>query len=483
MSSEICNLEPALVWRNFYELTQIPRPSKHEAKVRQYLIDFGKKLGLESGVDEAGNIIIRKKATAGYENRKGIILQGHIDMVPQSDAPFDFLKRGIDAIIDGEWVKARGTTLGADNGIGVAAALSVLQSADIAHGPIEALFTFDEETSMAGALAIKRGILKGSTLINLDTEAENEISIGCAGGVDVTFEWSFEREKVDNDTTFVKISITGLRGGHSGLDIHCGRGNACKMMARILKNVSRKTDFRLVSINSGNMHNAIPREAEAVISIKNDCYNELILTVNKQREELILELSDIEHGFQITTEIIKNNDLPIMPANVGLNITNALCAMPDGIIRLSNKMSGTIETSTNLSLVKTCNDKVSGMCLARSFIDSARDNVATMIVSCLDMAGAKTEYEGIYPGWTPNMDSPIVAVTQTAFEKIHGYKAKTVAMHAGLECGILGATYPNWDMVSIGPTICSPHSPEERVDIASVARFWKLLVEILRTAE
>ncbi len=481
MSDEIKNLEPHLLWKNFYLLTCLPRPSKKEQKAALAIKEIGEQLGLETSIDHVGNVLIRKPATKGYENRKTVILQAHIDMVPQAnnDTVFNFETDPIDAYIDGDWVTARGTTLGADNGIGVAAALAVLQSNEIEHGPIEVLITVDEETGMTGAVELKPGLLKGDILINLDTEDENEISVGCAGGIDVNALWSFSNDKIVTGDIAFKINISGLKGGHSGLDIHLGRGNACKLMGRLLKQAIRKSNVRLASINCGNMRNAIPREGSAIVTVNN--------AQIKQFEELIdqvaaiwkNELGRTEPDLSLTFEKVEMPD-SLIPEMVQDDVVNAICAARNGIMRMSDTMPGVVETSSNLSIVKTTKGNIEIQCLTRSFIDTARDGIASSLESCFQLAGAKVELNGAYPGWKPNPDSEILKVMRSTFVNVNGKNAGEVAMHAGLECGILGATYPNWDMVSVGPTIKHPHSPFEKVHIGSVGRFWKFLVEVLK---
>jgi dipeptidase D len=483
MSEEIKILEPKLLWKNFYEITQIPRPSKKELKAALFIKEFGVKLGLEAFQDEVGNVIIRKPATPGFENRKTIILQSHIDMVPQanSNLAFNFDTDPIDAYIDGEWVTARDTTLGADNGIGVAASLAVLQSTDIQHGPIEVLVTIDEETGMTGAVKLKSDVLKGDILINLDTENENEISVGCAGGVNVNASWSFDDDQIVTGEKAFSISITGLKGGHSGLDIHLGKGNACKLMGRFLKKAISTYNVRLASINCGNMRNAIPREGFAIVTLPTVTINSFIDFVSEIQLVWLNELGSVEPNLKIE---IKEVGMPnyLIPEMIQDDVINAICAVRNGIIRLSDLMPGVVETSTNLSIVHSFEGKIEIKCLTRSFIDSARDGIASSLDSCFKLAGAKVEISGAYPGWKPNSASEILAVGKRSFNEIRGFEPAAVAMHAGLECGILWATYPNWDIISIGPTIESPHSPDERVNIPSVGRFWDFLLRILGNA-
>lgn len=480
MSEEIKNIEPRELWTNFYELTQQPRPSKKERNAALFVKAFGEKLGLETIMDDAGNVIIRKPATSGFENRKTIILQGHIDMVPQanSGSSFNFETDPIDAYVDGGWVTARDTTLGADNGIGVAAAMAVLQSDKLKHGPLEVLVTVDEETGMTGAFELKPDVLKGDILINLDTEDESEISVGCAGGVDVNAVWEYQDDESPAGDVAYNIEITGLHGGHSGLDIHLGRGNACKLMGRLLKKSIQQYGVRLASINCGNMRNAIPREGFATICVRSE--NEAAFEAFIGETEAIWknELGRTEESLSLK---VSKTSMPkvLIPEMVQDDVVNAVCAARNGVMRMSDAMPGVVETSSNLSIVRSSKGRIDIQCLTRSFVDTARDGIASSLESCFELAGAKVTIEGAYPGWKPNPDSEILKVMHSTFENVHGKKAGEVAMHAGLECGILGATYPNWDMVSVGPTIKNPHSPSEKVHIESVGRFWNFLVKVL----
>ncbi|MBN2807388.1 MAG: beta-Ala-His dipeptidase, partial [Prolixibacteraceae bacterium] len=385
----------------------------------------------------------------------------------------------IDAYIDGDWVTARGTTLGADNGIGVAIAMSVLQSDNIPHGPLEVLVTIDEESGMTGAFGLAPDILKGDVLINLDTEDEKEISVGCAGGIDVNALWQFEDDQHMTGDQAFELRITGLKGGHSGLDIHLGRGNACKMMGRLLKKAIRDHAVRLSVINCGNMRNAIPREGFALITVRKDKVEGLKQMVLSMQHIWKNELGRVEPDLKL--EIAATSmPLTLMPEMVQDDLVNAICAARNGIMRMSDSMPGIVETSSNLSIVKSSPGRVEIQCLTRSFVDTARDGIASSLESCFQLAGAKVTQKGAYPGWKPNPDSEILKVMRQAYVNLRGEQPGEVAMHAGLECGILGATYPNWDMVSVGPTIKHPHSPDEKVHIASVARFWDFLLETLK---
>ncbi|MFZ4572443.1 MAG: aminoacyl-histidine dipeptidase [Bacteroidales bacterium] len=475
------NLEPALLWKNFYSLTQIPRPSKHEDKVRDFLVQFGKNLGLETIVDEVGNVIIRKPATPGMENRKGVVLQGHMDMVPQknSDTKHDFEKDPIETYIDNGWVKARGTTLGADNGLGVAASLAVLEAKDIQHGPIEAFITTDEETGMTGAMGVKAGVLKGDILLNLDTEEEGEIYIGCAGGTNGNFTFPFKSTSVPKGVLAFHLNISGMKGGHSGVDIDLERGNSIKVLTRILWEGSKYFGLRLASLEGGSLRNAIPREASAwvVIPIENKA---AFTTVVADLEKIIRkELSAVEPTLKITLNPAENPVTLIDEATQG-NIINALYACPNGVIRMSNEMPGLVETSINIGVLKTSGNTVIGQTLLRSSVDSAKLDLQNMVTAVFTLAGADINMDGQYPGWKPNPDSAILKLMLELYKQMFGKDPLVKAIHAGLECGILGGTYPNWDMISVGPTIVSPHSPDEKTEIASVQKFWDYLLLTLK---
>jgi len=483
MSNEISKLTPVEVWENFYELTRIPRPSHHEEQVRKFIADFGKGLGLETIQDEAGNVIIRKPATAGMEKRKGVILQGHLDMVPQknSDKDHDFEKDPIETIIDGEWVKANGTTLGSDNGIGVAAAMAVLASKELVHGPIEALFTATEETGMDGANNLKSGILKGDILINMDSEDEGELYVGCAGGEDANVQFKFTEVPVPAESISFRLNVTGLKGGHSGLDIPLGRGNANKIFFRLLKDTYKTCGVRLASINGGNLRNAIPREAFGVITVPYEKADKLVGQIAGLTTIIKRELSATEPTLKIELSKI---EMPasLIDENTQINLTHAIVACPNGVIRMSDSMPGLVETSTNLAIVKSDNTTktVEVSCLMRSSVDTARAELGSRMDSVFTLAGAKVTLKGGYPGWKPNMDSPILKTMQQVYNSKFGRIPEIKAIHAGLECGILGGTYPSWDMISFGPTIRFPHSPDEKVNIESVGKFWDFLVETLK---
>lgn len=480
--SEIKNLEPKALWNYFDMICSIPHPSKKEEKIVEAVIEFAKTNNLEYVKDEVGNIIIRKPATKGYENRKGIILQAHLDMVPQknSDTIHDFEKDPILPYIDGEWVRAKGTTLGADNGIGVAAALAVLTDKDLVHGPVEALLTIDEETGMTGAFGLKPGYLKGDILMNLDSETEGELYVGCAGGIDATINFDFKKESVPVEMSGFALNITGLKGGHSGMDIILGRGNANKILFRIFKALE-KLGMRISSINGGSLRNAIPREAFSTITIPTSEVAKAKEILENITKEVKNELSLVEPSLVIE---MNPTSLPsdVMDKDTQGRLIRSVYACPNGVMRMSDSMEGLTETSTNMAIVKTDDSKVKISCLLRSSVDSAKMDLAEMMASVFELAGADCKFSGGYPGWKPNMESPILKTMQETYNNMFGRVPKIMAIHAGLECGLLGGVYPNWDMISFGPTIMNPHSPDERVNAPSVKLFWDYLVETLKNA-
>jgi len=482
MSQVIKDLQPQLLWKHFSNLCAIPRPSKHEGKVVEFVKEFAIAQKLDYTVDATGNVIIRKPATPGMEGRAGVVLQAHLDMVPQknSDVQHDFHKDPISAYIDGDWVKAKGTTLGADNGIGVAAAMAALESNDLVHGPLEALFTIDEETGMTGANGLEAGLLKGSVFINLDSEAEGELYIGCAGGLNAGSKLPYITEPAANNSTAFELRLTGLKGGHSGLDIHLGRGNANKLLNRFLWNAARICELRLSSFNGGNMRNAIPREAFAIVTVPSD-------KIEVFQKEVTSFLSAISHEFSGVEPDIIFSAVPVdCPATVMTQESqkkffNLIYAIPNGAKRMVADMPEVVETSTNLSIVKTDGQQVEIMCLLRSSVDSAKEALGNAITATCELAGATTELSGSYPGWKPNFDSAILKTMKEVYERLYGKTAEVKVIHAGLECGIFGKNYPDMDYISFGPTIEHPHSPGEKVNIPSVAKFWEYLVETLKT--
>jgi len=483
MGNDIREQSPREVWRHFYSLTRIPRPSGHEENIRAFIADFGRNLGLETTVDGAGNVIIRKPATPGREEQEGIILQAHFDMVPQKNAgtPHDFLADPIEPVIDGGWVRAAGTTLGADNGIGVAAAMAVLESDSIRHGPLEALFTSEEETGMSGAMGLKPGLLRGGILMNLDSEEEGELFIGCAGGLDATMTFSCAEQPVPAGYLGFVITLRGLRGGHSGMDINLGRGNANKIMNRVLQEGYLRHGLLLASIEGGSLRNAIPRESTATVAVPGSQAGDFLESLAVQAATIKTELSSADPGLQIEAVRVPVPER-VIEAGVFGKLLDAVRACPDGVMRMSVDMAGLVETSTNLAIVKSRNGSVEVECLLRSSVASARDDLAAMMRSLSDLAGAAVVFEGGYPGWKPDPAAPILRSMREIYTGKCGKPPEVKAVHAGLECGIIGAAYPLLDMISFGPTIRYPHSPDEKVEISSVGRFWDFLVETLQRA-
>lgn len=478
--STILDLAPQNVWKHFYSLTQIPRPSGHMERITEFLLNFGKGLGLESFVDEVGNVIIRKPATPGMEDRKGVILQAHMDMVPQknNDTVHDFVNDPIQTWIDGEWVKAKGTTLGADNGMGVAAAMAVLEANDLKHGPLEVLITKDEETGMYGAFGLKPGTVKGDILLNLDSEDEGELYIGCAGGLDITAELSYKEEEADKSMVACKITLKGLRGGHSGMEINQGRGNANKLLARVAHDLLVEFDCRLASFAGGNMRNAIPREAHAVILFNPADIDDLPTYIKEYGEQLNQEYAPIESNIQLLLDEV---ELPamVMPEEIQDNMIDMLLACQNGVMRMIPTVPDTVETSSNLAIVTLGEGKAEVRILARSSSDTMKDFLADSLTACFNMAGMKVTLSGGYSGWQPNVDSPILHAMTKSYEAQFGVAPKVKVIHAGLECGIIGANCPGLDMISFGPTLRSPHSPDERVLIPTVKKFYDFLVATL----
>lgn len=481
--SSIKTLEPKAVWEIFYELTRIPRPSKREGKASEFARKFGEMLNLETITDPVGNVIIRKPATPGMENRKGIVLQAHLDMVPQknSDKVHDFEKDPIETMIDGEWVKANGTTLGSDNGIGVAAALAVLQSVNLKHGPIEVLLTIDEETGMTGAFELKKGLLKGDILLNLDSEDEGELYIGCAGGINTSGILSYPEQKTPAGMKSWMLGVKGLKGGHSGLDINLGRGNSNKILNRFLWDAAGKLGLRIAYVEGGNLRNAIPREAFACVVVPENNADAFTRAVKEAEDMFRSEFAGPEPDLSFRAE---PTDMPekLMTQKSQDQFLRMVYGIPNGVMRMSSDMPGVVETSTNLAIVKARDGEASALCLIRSAVDTAKYSVAYMTQSVMELAGAKVKHEGSYPGWKPDVHSPILATMKQVYEKKYGKTPEIKVIHAGLECGIIGDVYPNLDLISFGPTIRHPHSPDEKVHIASVQKFWDYLVATLADA-
>jgi len=474
---ELSNIEPQIIWKNFSKLNAVPRPSKKEEKVIAFIKEFGENLGLETTVDEVGNVIIKKPATAGMENRKSIVLQSHLDMVCQKnkDVNFDFETEGIKMEIDGDWVKAKGTTLGADNGLGVATIMSILESSDIPHPDLEALFTIDEETGMTGALGLKPGQLTGQILLNLDTEEDDEIDIGCAGGIDVTISQSYATETSKGQ--IVRIEVKGLQGGHSGMDIHKGFGNANIILGRILYKGLENQNIQLISVDGGSLRNAIPRESVALISVRNA--NEFIEQVsNGLKKEILEEFASIEAGLQINIENSTNSEKAISEED-SKKIILVLKSLHNGVYRMSPDVENLVESSNNVARVELKGGNLRILNLSRSSVDSSKDSVSEQLKSVSELAGMNVEFSGSYPGWKPKPGSEIVLLMEKIYTEKFTEKPHVVACHAGLECGIIGANYPEMEMVSFGPTIRGAHSPDEKANIPSAQKFWAFLKDIL----
>ncbi len=477
----IQELQPSGIWRNFHSLTQIPRPSKKEAKVIAFMKKWGEDHGLETIVDECGNVIIRKPATPGMENRKGVILQAHLDMVPQKNDgnPHDFENDPIETHIENGWVKANGTTLGADDGLGAAAAMAVLEATDIEHGPVEALFTIDEETGMTGANLLKPGMLHGDILLNMDSETEGELYVGCAGGVDNIGTWTPNYENVPAGMAAYKLFVKGLKGGHSGMDINLGRGNANKVLNTMMLLAAQKYGLRMACIDGGSLRNAIPREAMAIVVVPQDKKAEFEAYAKEYEAIVKEEFKGVEPEMAI---LCQPAEMPkqVIDIKTQDNLFGAIAQYPNGVIAMSKDVEGTTETSSNLATIKMEDGKIVCASLTRSLVDADKDKLAAQIRKNLTDHGAEAISTGDYPGWKPNPNSPILNTMKTVYKAKFGKEAKVMVIHAGLECGILGSKYPHWDMVSFGPTLVHPHSPDEALLIESVAPFWEFVVETLK---
>lgn len=481
MSQEIRNLEPKALWNKFADLNAVPRPSKKEERVIEFMKNFGNSLGLETFEDEIRNVIIRKPATAGMENRKAIVLQGHLDMVHQknADTVFDFDAQGIDMYVDGDWVRAKGTTLGADNGLGVAAIMAILESTDISHPAIEALFTIDEETGMTGALNLKGGILQGQILLNLDTEEDDEIDIGCAGGIDVTATAEYDEEETPEGSVGYTITVKGLKGGHSGMDIHKGLGNANKIMNRLLFDGFDNFGLQIAEIKGGSLRNAIPRESVAKVIIA-EVYDEaFVFDMQQILNEIKTEFKTTEPNLEVVFEKMDVTPAKVMPSIAQFYFVRAMYTAHNGVYRMSADFDDLVETSNNIAKVVVGGGQLSVQCLTRSSVETSKFDLANALRSAFELMGCEVEFSGAYPGWTPNSKSEILDVLVGIYEKQNNEKPKVVACHAGLECGILGTNYPDMDMISFGPTIHGAHSPDERASISSAQKFWKFVLEIL----
>lgn len=479
---EIKTLDPQPVWGYFYELTQIPRPTGRMDAVVRHMADFGARLGLETKKDAVGNVIIRKPAAPGFENRQAVTLQSHLDMVPQknSDSPHNFSEDPIDAYIDGDWVKARGTTLGADNGIGVAMAMAAMADMTLPHGPLEALFTVDEETGMEGANALTPDFVHGKILLNCDSEEEGKLFVGCAGGADlnVTFRYRKGAPLIAGDVP-VRLFLSGLKGGHSGVDIHLGRANANKLMFRFLKEAVRDYGARLACVNGGSLRNAIPREAEAVITLPKDNVEMLWELVSDYQDLYRTEYAGIEDGIRFTVGMADASPFALMPEEVQDDLINAVEACHDGVATMLHDFPGIVESSSNLAVITSADRLVEINILARSSSESRKTALLSSLESVFALAGAKVEYGNAYNGWQPDAHSPILRVMENVYADMYGRKPETTVMHAGLECGIIQGVYPAMDMISFGPNLKHPHSPDEAVSISSVARVWEYLKSTL----
>lgn len=481
MTRVLGSLQPQPLWNIFEDVCAVPRPSKHEERIRQFILDFATQHGIEAITDKAGNVILRKPATPGFENRKGVVLQSHMDMVPQknNDTVHDFLTDPIrPRVVDG-WVHATGTTLGSDNGIGMCASLAIVAAKDLQHGPVECLITIDEETGMTGAFELEAGILKGDILLNLDSEDHGEIFIGCAGGENTIARINYTPEAPESGSAGVEITVKGLKGGHSGLDIHLGRGNANKIMNRLLLQASKAYGIKVATIAGGNLRNAIPRESDAVVAVPAATKADFLKFVAAFAETVKKELATTDAGVTI---LVKEVAAPaeVMEAGAQHRFLQSVYACPNGVFGMSADMVGLVETSNNVAIVKVGGGVAQVETLQRSSVESQKEDVAATIASAFELAGATVEHTGSYPGWKPNVHSEILETMKKVFKNMFGNEPKLQAVHAGLECGLLGSVYPNWDMISFGPTIRSPHSPDERVEIKSVELFWNYLVETLK---
>lgn len=481
MSDEIRALEPKPLWNKFADLNAIPRASKKEERVIEFMKNFGNELGLETQVDSVGNVIIRKPATEGMENRKMVVLQSHLDMVHQknNDSAFDFENEGIQMYVDGDWVRAKGTTLGADNGLGVATIMAILESDEIQHPAIEALFTVDEETGMTGAQGLEPGMLSGEILLNLDTEEDNEIGIGCAGGVDITAKRAYKEEAVPESSIAYRVVVKGLQGGHSGMDIIKGLGNANKLMNRILFAGYEDFGLRIAEINGGGLRNAIPRESAAVVTLDAAQKEAFQSGINKLIASIKEEYKSLEPNLDIE---ISKGEAPekVMEVEAQEMVVKAIYAVHNGVYRMSPEIEGLVETSNNVARVEIKDGEIEILCLTRSSVESSKMDLANGLRAGFELAGFDVTLSGEYPGWAPNRRSAILKVLDEIYQEMNNEKAEIAACHAGLECGILGKNYPEMDMISFGPTIRGAHSPDERASISSAQKYWKFVLEILK---
>ena len=478
--SEIKNLNPTCIWKNFDALTQVPRPSGHLEKVQQFLLDFAKQAGVEAFIDEGRNVVMRKPASAGMENRKGVILQAHMDMVPQKtpESTHNFETDPIQTWIDGEWVKAKGTTLGADNGMGVAAIMAIMEDKSLKHGPVEALITADEETGMYGANDLPENMLQGDILLNLDSEPWGKFVIGSAGGIDVTATLDYKETETDPEDAAVRVTLKGLRGGHSGLEIHEGRGNANKLMVRFVREAIEECEARLATWHGGNMRNAIPFKAEVVLTLPKENIEALKELVEDWKEDFIDEFKGIESGIEFIAEEVETPKLEI-PVEIQDNIINAIYGCHNGVLRMIPSYPNVVETSSNLAIIDIEDGHAELKVLARSSREDMKDYIVKTLESCFNMAGMKVETAGSYGGWDPNPDSEILHLLLKIYKELNGTDGIIQVDHAGLECSVILGKYPHLDVVSLGPTMKSPHTTTERALISTIAPFWELLKKAL----
>lgn len=481
MNPEILQLEPKQMWTNFAKLNAVPRASKKEERVIAFMKEFGNNLGLETIEDEVGNVIIKKPATPGMENRKTVVMQSHLDMVHQknNDTDFDFDTQGIDMYVEGDWVKARGTTLGADNGLGVATIMSILESDDIVHPAIEALFTIDEETGMTGAQGLKGGLLNGEILLNLDTEEDDELGVGCAGGIDVTATRKYKEVGIDSDKKGYLIKIKGLNGGHSGMQIHEGLANSNKLLIRLLFEGSENFGLQVAEIDGGGLRNAIPRESKALVAVDKNKVDAFEKSFKILADEIKNEYKTMEPDMIIELNEV-DKPQKVMEPEVQNVLIKALYSAWNGVYRMSPDIPDLVETSNNLARILVKDGEIKIACLTRSSVESSKMDLANTLKSSFELAGCDVEFSGSYPGWKPNMDSAILKVMEALYVKLNGEEPHVAACHAGLECGILGTNYPGMDMISFGPNIKGAHSPDEKAQISSAQKFWKFVLEILK---
>ncbi|MCB0430128.1 MAG: aminoacyl-histidine dipeptidase [Flavobacteriales bacterium] len=481
MSQEVRELAPKEMWNHFADLNAVPRPSKKEERISAFMMEFGKSLGLETLQDEIGNVIIRKPASKGMENKQTVVLQSHLDMVHQKNAStnFDFNTQGIEMFVDNDWVKAKGTTLGADNGIGVASIMTVLASDTIPHPPIEALFTIDEETGMTGALNLKGGLLNGKILLNLDTEDDDELTIGCAGGIDVTANGIYTSAPTPAGTQTYKITVNGLTGGHSGMDIHRNRGNANMLMNRILTDAATKFGVHISTIDGGGLRNAIPRESVATVAVSADAASNFEAFVKETGNAFKSEYKDTDPNLAVSLE---KTDAPqnILPADFQQKFLKSIADSTNGVYKMSQEIQGLVQTSNNVARILVKDGTYTVMCLTRSSVDAEKMELAEKLKTSLESAGGKVDFAGAYPGWTPKPGVAIVKIMDNLYRELYKSEPKVSACHAGLECGILGANYPDMEMISFGPNIRGAHSPDEKVQISSVHKYWQLFLETLK---